>query len=37
LESALQSRVETLEKKGAPLESARVELRDVTKAVRLKR
>jgi hypothetical protein len=37
LESTLQSRVETLEKKGAPLESARVELRDVTKAVRLKR
>jgi hypothetical protein len=37
LESTLQSRAETLEKKGAPLESACVELRDVTKAVRPKR
>jgi hypothetical protein len=37
LESTLQSRAETLEKKGARLESARVEPRDGTKAVRPKR
>jgi hypothetical protein len=36
LESTLQSRAETLEKKGEPLESVRVELRGVTKAVRPK-
>ena len=37
LESTLQSRAETLEKKGAPPESARVEPRGATKAEHPKR
>jgi hypothetical protein len=37
LESTLQIRAEALEKKGAPPESARVELRDITKAEHPKR
>jgi hypothetical protein len=37
LESTLQTRAEAVEKKGAQLEPARVELRDVTKVARPKR
>lgn len=37
LESTLQNRAESLEKKGVPREPVRVERRDVTKAARPKR